>query len=438
MQRTEVRRRSDAEGLRSRTPWLLALGGLLVICLMLALTWISSTQVLEDTERFERSRLPKLLLLQTAKSNDLDASIALRNVLLNKDPAFDGAELSRYFSAVDGAQRGLDQLTALTIRADERDRLGQFLAARMQLMERRNLALAVMQKGEVADPGQMVRDLQSALDGYLAHMTAFEEFQSGRLSVLVEEVTERTGRVRLLLLLCAIAAALSIAVVALSWRATLRHEILQREDRIHALHAQKEALIAEVHHRIKNHLQGLLSLIEARLRATCDGDARLAVESLRGNVLALVGIHGLQTRKPLRAVTLKDLVRQQVELVRSGLQASQIAMSEDEYLEGVELSQDMAVPLALVVTEMLVNAIKHGDSSPVTVTLGRAGEGAFVAVRNGLIGPTPLDLAAGQGVGTGLGLAVTLAQDFAEIEQRIDGSNITMTLRLTRLEPVST
>jgi two-component sensor histidine kinase len=154
-------------------------------------------------------------------------------------------------------------------------------------------------------------------------------------------------------------------------------------------------------------------------------------------VLALIGIHGLQARAPATELTIKDLVRRQIELVRAGFGAAPIALSDDSALAGLVLTQEAAVPMALIVTELLVNAIKHGDGSPIHVTLASAGDESYalVAVRNRLAGPMMLDWASGQGIGTGLSLVASLSEGVAQIEQQTTAEEITMTLRVARFVP---
>ncbi|MGZ5786125.1 MAG: histidine kinase dimerization/phosphoacceptor domain -containing protein [Ramlibacter sp.] len=243
-------------------------------------------------------------------------------------------------------------------------------------------------------------------------------------------MAERANRVRLLLIAAGLAAAATITFAAAAWRTELRREVSDRERRIASLHDQRDALVREVHHRIKNHLQGLLGLFETQRHASGGRPQEDALATLHGHVLALVGIHGIQARDASECISLKDLVRQQVELVRAGFPGAQLAVTEDATLEDASLPGAASLPVALVVTELIVNAIKHGAPAPIRVSLRMSEQTAHVTVANRLLRPTGLDWQSGRGLGTGLSLAATLLQGIAELSQTTIGEELTMKLAL--------
>jgi two-component sensor histidine kinase len=414
-------------------PWFVATGGLLLICLLLGMTWSASTGILEDIVKFERFRLPKLQMLQAARAGDLDASIAIRNVLLARDADLDRQELARYAAAQRSAAAALDEFAAHTHRPEERDLFRRTLDARSSLVAVRENVIALDARGMATDADGLTRTLQSKLGDYIAQLDRLQAYQSGRVNALVDEMASRSGTVRLLLTVSALLAGVTLFVVAASWRAELKRQVRLRDEHIASLHAQRNALIGEVHHRIKNHLQGLLGLIETHKRAGNDPRMADKLTGLHGHVLALVGVHGLQAKDAGQRVTLQDLVRQQAEIVRAGFPDGRIDLSGDEALREVVLPQDSAVPVALIVTELVVNAIKHGDDSPVHISSGSDGTNdVFVSVRNGLSDAMRLDWAAGRGLGTGLRLVSTLSEGVARLVQHTGPDDVTMTLHVAR------
>jgi hypothetical protein len=218
------------------------------------MTWLATTPILQDIARFERYRLPKLQMLQAAKTSDLDASIALRNVLLARDPELDRQELTRYGAAVQSAARALAQYGMLSRQPEERELLRLAFAARTRLMSTREAAIAADQQHMTADPDQLTRTLQSGLDTYLDELERLQRYQAGRVTALINEMESRARSVALLLAASGVVGALTLLSVAAAWRAQLRRRLVGRDQRIASLHAQKTALVGEVHHRIKNHL----------------------------------------------------------------------------------------------------------------------------------------------------------------------------------------
>ena len=419
-----------ATRMRRRAPAILAMGGLLLVSALLWLTWITSGPIIDELARVERSRLPRLELLHAAKSADLDASVALRNVLLVKEPRLDESELRRYAQANGAASAAITSFAASSRRAEEAALLQATLQARKALVAARAAAIEEDQRGPALDSDASTVRLQNALDEYLAPMQRLQDFQGAQVTSLVDELAVRASRVRALLIAAGLAAGATIVLAAAAWRAELRREVSDRERRIVSLREQRDALVREVHHRIKNHLQGLLGLFETQRFAIGDEASQHALATLHGHVLALVGIHGMQARDAGECISLKDLVRQQVELVRAGFPGTQLAVTEDAQLEDTSLPGEASLPVALVVTELIVNAIKHGAAAPIRISLRMPGETAQVTVANRLTGPSSLDWKSGRGLGTGLSLVATLLQETAELAQTTTSEEMTMTLNL--------
>lgn len=419
-----------------RATWLLAVGGLLIICVLLGMTWAASTPIIDEIAQVERSRLPKLELLQTAKNAEFDASVALRNVLLLKDPVLNDRELNRYARASESAKSALDRFGSQSQRGEEIELLGRALAARSRLQSTRTEAIDADRLGALFDIDALTVSLQKVLDDYGGELQRLHDYQSVRVTALVDDMGTRADKVRLLLIATGIAALITTLSLAASWRAELRRQVRQRDLSIASLRSQKAALIGEVHHRIKNHLQGLLGLLETHKRAIRDAPGAASLTTLHGHVLALIGIHGLQARTIEEGITLIDLVRQQVQLVRAGFPTVQLAITEDNGLEGATLAPDQAVSVALTITELVVNAIKHGAPSSIRIAIGLgAGRRPFVSVTNRLISPTGMDWFSGRGLGTGLSLISTLSEGIAELVQCSTQEAMTMTLYLAPLLP---
>lgn len=424
--------KATARRVPERPLWL-ALAGLLTVAALLIWAWSDSALMVDEVARIERNRLPRLALLQTVRNADLEASLALRNVLALKDPALDARELQHYREASRDASLALQNYAAQVRRPDEQLLLKRALAAREALMARREAVIAADQHD--GDPERLVQDLQAGLVPYLGALRSLQAYQDGLMRRLIDDLILRTERQRLMLTAAGLTAAVTVLLLGGSWRALLAREVALREERIAALQAQKQALVREVHHRIKNHLQGLLGLLEVRQQSQPAGESE-ALATLRGHVLALMGIHGLQARGGTEQVSLTELVRQQAALVRAGFPQTQVAVSEGAGLEGVQLTAEHAVPVALVVTELIVNALKHGEHAPVRVLLEREADGAAaVTVVNRLSAPAAFDWTHSQGLGTGLRLIATLVQDVGELVQQARDDELSMRLRLLPPSP---
>jgi two-component sensor histidine kinase len=123
---------------------------------------------------------------------------------------------------------------------------------------------------------------------------------------------------------------------------------------------EKQTLLREVHHRVKNNLQIMVSLFNMQLRTLGDDDGRKALEEARARVTALALVHqALYEGDDLRTVELGDFIEG---LVRTLVDASGGAGKRVEVSVSVAsppAPAALAVPLALFIVEATTNALKH-------------------------------------------------------------------------------
>lgn len=136
--------------------------------------------------------------------------------------------------------------------------------------------------------------------------------------------------------------------------------ISAREHQLRESLAQKEVLVREIHHRVKNNLQLVMSLLNLHARRIRDPRAEAAFADARSRINALATLHRrLYESENLQHVEirwfLEDLC---VELRRGGLSGNRdidLSVQAPEEVIGPEV----AVPLGLLVTEAITNAYKH-------------------------------------------------------------------------------
>ncbi len=116
-------------------------------------------------------------------------------------------------------------------------------------------------------------------------------------------------------------------------------------------------LAQEIHHRVKNNLQTVASLL--RLQARSDGviDARKALEDSVNRILAIAAVHEVLTERRDEAVDLAELFERLRAMLVQGVGAGKEVEAE---LESVTLAGNSATALALVFSELLSNALEHG------------------------------------------------------------------------------
>lgn len=159
---------------------------------------------------------------------------------------------------------------------------------------------------------------------------------------------------------------------------------------------EKTVLLREVHHRVKNNLQLIASILNLQIRRLKHPDARLILKGVQSRVRALASIHRMlyeETRvSNIDATSFLDRIMQDTRALASpGKQGLDIECQFDP----VSLPAEKIIPAALLFSEALTNAIKYatpstGSQSP-KVTCGiRAKDGlAELWVRNSLTEPAP-------------------------------------------------
>lgn len=128
----------------------------------------------------------------------------------------------------------------------------------------------------------------------------------------------------------------------------------RREEEI----AHRNILVREVHHRIKNSLQGVTGLL--RQFAVGHPEAAPALAEAAAMVQSVAVIHGLQGRALSAGVTLCGLAESVAAGVGTLMQARIVQDIPPHSDACLHLTEQDAVPLALVLNELMVNAVKHG------------------------------------------------------------------------------
>ena len=151
-----------------------------------------------------------------------------------------------------------------------------------------------------------------------------------------------------------------VQVVCMSEDVTEQKRLERQADE--SARAQRDALVREVHHRIKNNLQGVTGML--RNYANRHAEVADVINEAIAQVQAVAIIYGLQSRPGAVRLMLSDLLK---EVVSGAGQLMQRGMDfqNDEHSLGCKavVSEIEAVPVALVLNELVFNAFKHGGSS---------------------------------------------------------------------------
>ena len=207
-----------------------------------------------------------------------------------------------------------------------------------------------------------------------------------------------------------------------------------QEARFEAAIAQREMLVKEVHHRIKNNLQGVAGLLQ-QIGAR-KPEMAAAMSEVVGQVQAIAQVYGLQVGMsgPLR-------VRSVLEAITGSVQRTfgrNIALAvQGPSPQHWALPEAESIPIALTVNELLTNAIKHsaavGDGQSTVACRLVCGEtGVQIAIANAGSLPAGFSLARFPGGVSGLGLVrALLPRRSASLKVEQQGDEVVATIALS-------
>jgi two-component sensor histidine kinase/putative methionine-R-sulfoxide reductase with GAF domain len=169
----------------------------------------------------------------------------------------------------------------------------------------------------------------------------------------------------------------------------------------HGRAVMRGVLAQEIHHRVKNNLQTVASLLRLQARGAETIDPRRALEDSVNRILAIAAVHEVLTERRDESVDLGELLDRLRAMLVQGLAANkQIEAS----LEPVPLAGGRATALALVFSELFQNALEHGGGL-VRIQLAQRNGDVVLAIADdgGGIG--------GASHGTGLSIVHALVRD---------------------------
>lgn len=169
---------------------------------------------------------------------------------------------------------------------------------------------------------------------------------------------------------------------------------------------QRDTLVREVHHRIKNHLQGLAGLLRQHMQ---EHPALAPVlRNFAAQINAISIVHGLQGRAERGDASLRSLAAEIAGFL-GNIMGTRIGVDCPEEICRWAVAEEEAVPLALILNELLTNALRHGaDTTQVRLALECHAGGARLTLDHPGRLAAGVDFAAGKGLGTGLSLIRSL------------------------------
>ncbi len=174
------------------------------------------------------------------------------------------------------------------------------------------------------------------------------------------------------------------------WIAATIRDVSERqaaEDHLRQSLQDKEVLLKEVHHRVKNNLQIVVSLLNLQAEQIDNSDARRALQDCQNRVRAMALIHErLYRSEHFSGVHFGDYLASLVSILHRSLADPQYPVEVLVDAEDIPLDIDTAIPCGLIVNELITNSFKHalgkGLGQRLQVALRRTNDNVCLSVHD--------------------------------------------------------
>jgi two-component sensor histidine kinase len=159
----------------------------------------------------------------------------------------------------------------------------------------------------------------------------------------------------------------------------------------------KVAMIQEIHHRVKNNMQTIASLLRLQSRRAESDEVRRALREGINRILSVAVIHEFLAHQEARVINIRDVSQRIIHQVREGVLDHEQGIRLNLQGPNIYLPTQPATVCALVINELLQNALEHGydrqEGGTVTVNLADDGETVTISVDDDGVGlPESFDL----------------------------------------------
>jgi signal transduction protein with GAF and PtsI domain len=166
----------------------------------------------------------------------------------------------------------------------------------------------------------------------------------------------------------------------------------------------RSAVVREMHHRVKNNLQTVAMLLRLQLRDGREVSGREVLTETISRILSIATVHEMLSVEGFRLVNLRQLLERVTQNVVQTMAAPALRLAVTVQGDEIHLNSHQATSLALVVNELLQNAIEHAfpdrSEGRITITVSRAARGLTLEVVDDGRGlPPGFDPARGEDLG---------------------------------------
>jgi two-component sensor histidine kinase len=175
-------------------------------------------------------------------------------------------------------------------------------------------------------------------------------------------------------------------------------ERVEVEEHIKASLYEKELLLKEIHHRVKNNLQVISSMLSLQSMKIMDEDLKAMFQESQGRVQTMAIVHEKMYQSPdLSKIGFADYLKDLTNELFSSYGIDTTRIRSNVHVADIKLGVDVAIPCGLIVNELISNSLKHafpnGEEGEINVDLVQYNGDRFnlVVSDNGVGFPKDID-----------------------------------------------
>jgi len=246
------------------------------------------------------------------------------------------------------------------------------------------------------------KEVQQLLELEKKYQTAQKE-QELALAHLREEAQEaelvRTRKQRNAYIMSAVFLILLLGLIGyLAFQNRKQNQLLQKQnDKVRQALKDKEILLREIHHRVKNNLQVVSSLLNLQSQYISDEEALKAILEGKNRVSSMALIHqNLYREDGLTSIDAREYFISLIESLLDSYQVDDEQIDLELKVDQIELDVETMIPLGLIANELISNVLKHaflqkGDQNRLYFGLWEEDESLKLEIRDNGVGMNPED-----------------------------------------------
>ncbi|GAB4448230.1 MAG: sensor histidine kinase [Anaerolineae bacterium] len=176
----------------------------------------------------------------------------------------------------------------------------------------------------------------------------------------------------------------------------------------------KNAMIQEVHHRVKNNLQTIAGLLRMQARRVKSEEAKVALDEALNRILSVAVIHEFLSSKGSNIINIKEVCSRIVAQFQAGMLSPDKQISFSLSGDPIFLPARQATACSLIINELMQNSLEHGfegrQQGSITVNLADNGEEVIISVSDDGTG-IPAGFTLDQAKSLGLQIVRILVED---------------------------